>query len=65
MENELYDGDNVIYMPAREDLGHVLKDIAPDDPKRETIFAELGKRVLEHSEEVKRYNEMFEGEDHG
>jgi len=54
--------DNIIILPSRDDLAHVFSQIPQDDPKRKEIFSELGKRVIEHSDEVKRMHGLLDGE---
>ena len=43
-------------LPPREELAHVFNNISQDESERKVIFVDLGKRVIEHSDEVKRLN---------
>jgi len=45
---------NIVYLPVSNELGHVFNQIAPDVKNRDKIFTELAKRVLEHSDEIRK-----------
>lgn len=53
--------NSIIYMPSRNDLGIVFDQMVREDPKKlEEAFKDIARRVIEHSDQIKK---IFEGEE--
>ena len=54
--------DNIILLPPREELTHVYAQIPEEGKRRIEIFSDLGLRVLEHSDQIKKMTSELNGE---